>query len=200
MFEDQTQAAVRGLVELGEALLTGGEGLFTKTSNATVPLRDEADKLLAEAGTLTESVGKLRPISEAKVRLLLHQVDERLAAGDTEVAERLRAEAKALEDNLQASLDRGEACRSQARELASRMRAAGPAAYAEAYPQIRVATVEVCRAVVALLDTVHDGLVRHAAEYGCPVKHMDLADLTPREHGSERTIFQGLLRWFGGRR
>ena len=199
MFQKKTNNAVRALAELGEALMTGEESLFTKTADAIAPLGVEAQKLHAESKTLSEAAQQLRPIVEAKVRVLMRQVDDALIRGDQDEAASLRAQAKNLEDQLQATVQNAESCEARAIQLERQIKGTGLKVYAQFYPSIRLATVEICRAVVNLFDTVQDGLVRHAAENGYAVKHMDLINLTPYENGPERTIFLALLRWFGGR-
>lgn len=199
MFEEKTKNAVQALAELGEVLLTGETGIFTRTGHAITPLGAEAEKLHAEAKSLSDAAEKLRPIVAAKSRVLLREADDALVAGDEAGAASLRQDAKNLESELQTTMNNAQSCQARALELEREIKATGAKVYSELYPLIRTSTVQICRAVVNLFDTLDAGLRKHADENGYPVNYMHLVNLTPYEHGVERGIFLGLLRWFGGR-
>lgn len=198
-FEKETRATIAALRDLTEALLNGPEGLFTKTANAIAPLREEADRLNAEAKTLSEAAEKLRPMAEARQRVISRQTDDLLAAGDEEQAGALRAEGEELGNNLKNTLDRAQSCRTRAMELQRQIQSAGAKIYAETHPEIRLSTVEVCREIVNLFDAVRDGIQRHSFQHSYRLNQQDLAHLTGYEHGPERPISLALMRIFGGR-
>lgn len=203
LFEQPTRAATDALTELRRALTT--ESLFHRLEEATEPLRGESAEKAAQSETLKQSHKELEPRVKAKLRVLRGEIDSALASGLDAVADGKRRESEDLAASLENILAQAQACDARIRELDAEHRQKARELFEQTFPEIRTALVMVQQALCKTLDDAWTDIQHFGEETGNQnwphllVRETHRADLTAREEGPERALFNRLKHWFGGR-
>ena len=166
------------------------------------PLAQQVSELEDEAERLRADYERFRPRVASERRTLASDADRAYAEGHDAIAESKRQKAADSETRLQNILRRAEECERKAGELVERQRQNYKRVFAECYPTISDATVNVSISMVEMFDSVWAAILRHESMSGLPefVRTSHKLSLTPAEHGEEKLWFESLRKWFGGRR
>ena len=203
LFEQPTRAATDALTELRRALTT--ESLFHRLEEATEPLRGESAEKAAQSETLKQSHKELEPRVKAKLRVLRGEIDSALASGLDAVADGKRRESEDLAASLENILAQAQACDARIRELDAEHRQKARELFEQTFPKSAPPwswSSKPCAKRWMTRGRIFSTFGEETGNQNWPhllVRETHRADLTAREEGPERALFNRLKHWFGGR-
>jgi hypothetical protein len=168
-------------------------------------LASERAELEAESQGILETANDLKQKLPAAAREAERQADKLLLAGKPEEAAAKYEKQKQAESAPGKLEDRRRAIVVRCDQIEAAREAIARRCFAEWYPKLRAALVAEQLAMCDALDAAWASIVRFSGETGTGgvggiLKASMENDLTARDHGEEKPIFQRLVEWFGGRR
>jgi hypothetical protein len=172
---------------------------------AAETLEKERADLESESEGILKKANELRLPLPAQAREAQRQADKLLLAGKPEEAAAkyaLQRQAESVPGKLE---DRRRTIAARIYQISDQKEAQARRVFNEWYPSLRAALVGEQLAMVDALDKGRDEIAHFAvahglAQVGGVLKTGWEGDLTARDRGSERPLFERLRIWFGGRR
>jgi len=171
--------------------------LRTLYTAATATLDAERAALEADSQKTLKTAHELRLPLPAQAREAQRQADKLLLAGKPEEADAKYA-LQRLAERAPAEMERrASAISARLWEIVSEKKVIARHVFQEWLPRFREALVEEQRTMCDGLDLAWEGVQRFALETGIQLAGGTSNDLTAREHGPEKVIFERLMNWFG---
>jgi hypothetical protein len=179
--------------------------LNTTLSKAVAKLESDRDALEQESAEILTAANELKLLLPAKAREAEREADRLLLAGKPEEATAKIQEQKSAERAPEEMERRRYAITARLGEIASEERTIAVRVFQEWYPRLRAALVAEQLTMCNALDSAWGGIVRFSGETGTGgiggiVKASMENDLSARDQGPERAIYERLVSWFGGGR
>jgi len=154
--------------------------------------------LEGERKVFEEAYEKLKPIAEAKQRLLVNQADQMILKGQQEEADKLHNEAEEVKGNLAGMEEKRERfSRDHLRLLEWEMPECARKPYYETYPSIKQSLLQVQASLIKLMDGSVNVLESFIQKNSLNNFSVVMDDLTP----DEKTVtWQRLWTWFSGKK
>ena len=171
--------------------------LRTTLAAAVAKLEAERDKLEEESQGIQAAANELKLLLPAKAREAERAADVLLLAGKPAEAQAKRKEQQQAE---RAPLEMEQRCHTisvRLWEIVSEKKVIARHVFQEWLPRFREALVEEQRTMCDGLDLAWEGVQRFALETGIQLPGKTESDLTAREIGPEKPIFERLMNWFG---
>ena len=171
--------------------------LRTLYTAATATLDAEYTDLEKDSQGILKTANKLKRVLEAQARESQRLADKLLLAGDSAGAQAMQDKQRAAERAPLELERRASTISARLWEIVSEKKVIARHVFQEWLPRFREALVEEQRRMCDGLDLAWDGVQRFALETGIQLPGDTEADLTARERGPEKPIFERLMDWFG---
>ncbi|MDR3752855.1 MAG: hypothetical protein P4K93_09355 [Terracidiphilus sp.] len=190
----------KSITEIVASLLVELRAAYTE---AVCGLVAERESLEQESAEILKTADELRLMLPARAREAQRVADTLLLSGKYEEAELKRQEQQQAERAPAEMEQRRATIASRIEEIDAEKRKIARRVFEEWFPGLRAALVEEQRTMCEALDNAWEDIQAYARETGTGGLPYSLVtantrgDLTAREHGPEKPLFEALQNWFG---
>jgi chaperonin cofactor prefoldin len=199
----ETDVVKASIQRLQTALI---EGALVKEYQARIqPLDEEGNKLIAEEKVLRAKLDDLRPVTQAKLKLLDDDATRLMAAGKKKESEAKRQQAPELQRSVKEMEARIESITPQWEMIEERKKEMARKLFNQIYPLLPESTHSVISSLCDLLDALWEGILNYQRMTGTGdhryslIRQFHREQLVPTDFG-QRELSQRVDNWFSPRR